>query len=325
MAFHRTLLTLLTLAVSLSLTGCAGPAPEETGPFKVLVSSEAQFLKPVLEKAIRDKGLKPEVTVGSDTIELATSLARLQDAPDALVVTGGGWLPDTAGASLIGPPKTIAWSPVVIGFKPGTVSGVTIPLSQLLTIVTTNPKAVVAAPGDASDASVLFWLGALSAKEGAILHEGDMRKPELDATFDSLLRGIYQVDVATSPQGTQAQSSLDSLKGVIAYEATIQQINQQLKTANKPTLQPTRLKGGTLAGTITLSFVGTSAKKQEIFQSILNALKDASNQKAIQDKGWLTNAPAEVLETPRRGTLWEVRRRFELARRELTVQMSARR
>lgn len=317
MRFQKQLMALFTVVapLSLSLAGCAGPAPEATGPFKVLVSSEAAFLKPVLEKAIQEKGLEAEVTVGSGTVEMAETLTRSgPDAspPDAIAIVGANWLADTAGASVVGTAETIAWSPVVVGFKPGVASGATIPLTELETIVAKNPGTILAAQGNASDASILFWLGALSAKEGSgIVKEGQLHKPALDALFGSLTRGTVQIDETAGSLASQAQATMGKLKGVITYEAAIHQMNTQLDAAKKTKLQPTRLRGGTLSGMITLSFVGTSPKKKEMFQSVVQTLKGPTYQKAMQESGWLTAAPADVLQGPERGTLWAAKRRFE--------------
>lgn len=324
MTFHQLIRLVfpIALVLSLSLTGCTGPAPEDPGPFTVLISSEAAFLKPMLEKAIRDKGLEPSVKVGSSSLELAETLTKTDSAsPDAIAIAGATWLPDTVGAKLLGPPETIAWSPAVIGFKPGVATGDTIPFTELLTILSKNPNSVLVAHADGSDASVLFWLGALSAKKGSgTLKEGELRTPELDATFSSLKKDTIQVDEATRPLLAQAQSTIDKLKGVITYEANIQQLNQQLEAAKKPKLHSTRLQKGTLSGTITLSLAGKSPKKQEVFQAIVQALREESNQKAIQEKGWRTTAPEGVLPPPTRGTLWAAKRRFGHPTPRLAVQ-----
>ena len=261
----------------------------ESRKLNILASSNNKFL----ENKISRRGYDINFTYMGD-IDIIDELNNNPDKYDAVWISNSMWLYMLDKQDLISNSKSIAISPIVLGIRKSKALklGLTnkdITNNDIVNLVKNKKIKYVMPSVTSTNTGATAYIGFLNslAKNTDIVTESSLDDAKLLSELKNLFSGTLRVS-GDEEYLKEMFLNNDDYEAIISDEASLININKQLRDDNKEELYLFYPTDGVSINDMTLAFISNDKNKEDDFLDFQKFLLSEKGQKLLLDSGYRT-------------------------------------
>ena len=246
-----------------------------------------------LESKIYKKGYDINFTYMGD-IDIVDELNNNADKYDGVWISNSMWLYMLDNQYLTSNSKSIAISPIVLGIRKSKAKKLglidkEITNSDIVELVKNKKIKYVMPSVTSTNTGATAYIGFLNSLAGnpEILVEKDLDNTKLVTELKNLFSGTLRVS-GNEDYLKEMFLNNDEYEAIITDEASLIDINKQLKKDNKEELYLFYPKDGVSINDMTLAYINSDKSKEKAFLEFQRFLLSEKGQELLQDNGYRT-------------------------------------